>query len=341
MSELPPAAPQVTSLSRLFSLLEHRNAWLAAALSTVAMVMFFVLTLDGAAVRSAWQAISPRLLLVTAALISINALLDGWWLAVITRAPRRSTYRVVAWHMLLSSILPARLGDIGWMYFMHRWLAQPVARAVFVSFYHRLQDFIIVSLMLVLSLIIARTHIGGAPVLIAALAVLAVMGVACMNLGRLLGVLAALLLRLHRYFHRRWLRVVLEHVLRVRIWYRHRLERKQVLLSFVVIVLRWVSILAAVATVIYTLATHVSVGDSFLLANAYVYFGIVPVQSVGGFGSGEAGLAWMLTHYGVPLAKASALGLLLRLLINVVHVVLWALLLSVLWFLGSETRARS
>ena len=135
----------------------------------------------------------------------------------------------------------------------------------------------------------------------------------------------------HRRFHRRWLRLALEHVLRIRVWYRHRLQRDQVVLSFLVIVLRWVTILAALTLIIDTLAPHIANRDSFFLANTYVYFGIVPLQAVGGFGSGEAGLAWMLTYYGVPLAKASAVGLLLRLLINLVHLALWGLVLSVLW----------
>lgn len=339
MNQLPRQEEGAISLRRVLSFLEHRNAWWAAAVGTAVMVLFFALTLDGAALRAAWQSISLRLFLVTAALISINGLLDGWWLSIITRAPQHNAYRVVAWHMLLSSILPARLGDLGWMYCMHIWLAQPLARAVFVTFYHRLQDFIIVSLMLMLSLAIVRSHIGGTPLLIASLLVLLVMGVVCVSLGQLLGVLAAIVLKLQRRFHRPWLRQALEHVLRVRIWYRHRLERKQVLWSFVVIVLRWVTILAAVAIVISALAGPVSASDSFLLANAYVYFGIVPLQSVGGFGSGEAGLAWMLTHYGVPLAKASAVGLLLRLLINLVHVTLWASVLGLLWLRGRAVRA--
>ena len=340
MSQLPRHEQGTIALPRVLSFLKHRNAWRAAVFGTAVMVLFFALTLDGVALRAAWQSISLRLFLVTAALISINGLLDGWWLSVITRAPQRNAYRVVAWHMLLSSILPARLGDLGWMYFIHNWLAQPLARAVFVTFYHRLQDFIVVSLMLMLSLALVRTHIGGAPLLIATLLVLLVVGVVCASLAQLLGVLAAVVLKLHRRFHRPWLRQVLEHVLRVRIWYRHRLERKQVVLSFIVIVLRWVTILAAVAIVISALAAPVSASDSFLLANAYVYFGIVPLQSVGGFGSGEAGLAWMLTHYGVPLAKASAIGLLLRLLINLVHVSLWAWVLGLLWLLERAARDR-
>ncbi|MCC6709469.1 MAG: flippase-like domain-containing protein [Gammaproteobacteria bacterium] len=336
MNEPASQAAPAPSLASALRFLDHRNAWWAAALGTLAMLAFFVLTLDAGAVHDAWQALTPRLLVIVALLISINGLLDAIWMTVITRAPQSQSYRVVAWHMMMSSVLPARLGDVGLMVCMHRWLAQPPARAVFVTLYHRLQDFIIVSLMLLLSLLVARTQLGGVPVLVAALLILLMMGVVCGNLGRLLGVLAALVLRLQRRFHHRWLRQVLTQVLHVRIWYRHRLTRRQVLWSFVVIVLRWVTILAALTLVIRSLATQVSAGDSFLLANAYVYFGIVPVQSIGGFGSGEAGLAWMLTHYGVPLAHASAVGLLLRLSINLVHMVLWALVVALLWLRGQR-----
>ncbi len=341
MSEPLSSAARLSSLARIFSFLDHRNAWLAAVIGTAVMVLFFALTLDGTTLRAAWQSISPRLFVVTALLVSINGLLDGLWLSIVTQGPRRSAYRVVAWHMLLSSVLPARLGDLGWMVFVHSWLAQPLARAVFVMLYHRLQDFIVVSAMLVLALVVARSDGGGAPVLLAAVLVLALMALLCASLGRLLSVGAALLLRLRRRYRQRWLHAALEHVLRICSWYRHRLRRRQVLLSFIVIVLRWMTILAAVAIVIRTLATHIDAGDSFLLANAYVYFGIVPLQSFGGFGSGEAGLAWMLTHYGVPLAKASALGLLMRLLINLVHVLLWALVLALSRLLGRGGRGQA
>ena len=342
MSESASSASVTRSLARVLSFFEHRYAWLAAAFGTLAMVLFFALTLDGASLRTAWQSISLQLFLITAALISINGLLDGLWLTTITRgsAPRRDAYRVVAWHMLLSSILPARLGDLAWIYFVHTWLKQPAARAVFVTFYHRLQDFIVVSLMLLLSLLVAQSDGWGSMAVIATLVLLALMALLCVGIGQLLGVLAALLLKLQRRLQRRWLRLALEQLLRTRVWYRHRLQREQVVLSFIVIVMRWITILAALTLVIGTLAPHISNHDTFFLANAYVYFGILPLQSVGGFGGGEAGLAWMLTHYGVPLAKASAVGLLLRLLINLVHLVLWALVLAALW-LGGRWQYRS
>ena len=81
------AAPRAPSLASAFRVLEHRNAWLAALLGTLAMLLFFVLTLDASAVRNAWQALTPRLLLAFAVLITINGLIDATWMTVITRAP--------------------------------------------------------------------------------------------------------------------------------------------------------------------------------------------------------------------------------------------------------------
>ena len=49
-----------------------------------------------------------------------------------------------------------------------------------------------------------------------------------------------------------------------------------------------------------------------------------------GRGSGEAGLAWLLVLYGLSVGRASAIGLMIRLLLNMVHVALWLATVTVL-----------
>jgi hypothetical protein len=159
--------------------------------------------------------------------------------------------------------------------------------------------------------------------------VLAALVAGVVYLDRSLGALARCLIHGKQRRSRR-LRGLLGQLLRVRIWYRHRLSREQIALSFAIIVMRWITIMAALAIVIAALATGVTAADSFFLANTYVYLGIIPLQSFGGFGSGEAGLAWLLTHYGFGLTQASAIGVVLRLLINGVHVLLWLGILAAL-----------
>ena len=326
-------------LPRFLNLAEHRGAWLAGAFGTAVMLGFFALTLDLDTLARAWHGIPARTFWLVALLLGINGLIDGTWLAVITRGSGRpgDAWRVVAWHMLVQTLLPARLGDVAWMYWVHNWLEQPLARAIFMGFYHRLQDLMVVSALLVLSLAMTRGSFGSAPVIALAIVLLALATLACLHLERLLGWAGRVLLWLRRRFRRRWLTLLLEHLLMTRAWYRHRLARDQVVLSFVAILLRWVTIVAAVALVIRTLAPVVASDDSFFLANAYIYLGVVPVQSVGGFGTGEAGLAWLLTYYGVPLAQASALGLLTRVLINLVHLALWLVVIPAVYLLRRFT----
>ena len=102
-------------LPRYLKFTEHRAAWLGGALGTAVMVVFFALTIDAATLRQAWQAIPLRVFLLALGCLAVNGLLDGLWLNTITRgsALPGQAYRVVAWHLLLSSLLPARLGDLG------------------------------------------------------------------------------------------------------------------------------------------------------------------------------------------------------------------------------------
>ena len=205
---------------------------------------------------------------------------------------QHDNYTCCTFNLNLSSILPARMGDLGWIYFIHRWLEMPAARAIFVALYHRLQDFIVVSLMFALSIAAARVEIIGANFAFSAIGILLLMCLIWAFLPRMLGMLGACLWILHRRFGNRMLKAALRQVLRVRIWYRHRLTRRQVVVTFTVIAVRWLTILVALSLLIHALATSVNAADSFFLSNAYVFLGIVPLQSVGGFGAGEAGLAW-------------------------------------------------
>ena len=322
-------------LPRYLTFAEHRTAWLAGAFGTVAMVAFFAVTIDATTVTQAWQSIPASILIIATLMTASNAIFEGEWLRIITRdsAPPSQSYRVVAWQLLLQTTLPARLGDLGVIYFIHRWLRQPTGRALFVTLYHRLQDLIAVTGLLLLSLLLARAEMVSLPVVCAAIALCVLLGIGCASLGPALGLCGHILLGLQRRYPRvRWLMFAVRQVLRIRVWYRHRLRRQQVVASFALVVVRWIIILSALGMVIGSLVPQAAAADSFFLATAYIYFGVVPLQGFGGYGTSEIGLAWLLTFYGVSLPQASALVLLLRLLINIVHVGLWSVIvISLRW----------
>lgn len=222
----------------------NRAAWHSAALVSVLMATWFAATIDAQAFWDAINSVPVGVLLGAIMCLVVNSMLDGYWLATMTgdRNLTANAYRVVAWHMLLSSILPARMGDLGWIYFIHRWLEMPAARAIFVALYHRLQDFIVVSLMFALSIAAARVEIIGANFAFSAVGILLLMCLVWAFLPRMLGMLGACLWILHRRFGNRMLKAALRQVLRVRIWYRHGLTRRQVVVTFTVIAVRQASV---------------------------------------------------------------------------------------------------
>ncbi len=178
----------------------HKALWVTTTLLSLAFLAWFAATVDAEtlvdAVRSAgWPVLAATLLFLT-----LNGLADALWLALMAqrRGVLAGAFRVVAWHMLVSSILPARLGDIAWMYFMHRWLHLPGGRAVFIALYHRLQDFLVMSMAFLLAILAVGFEVLGPRFGIAAATGFALMVLLVVYLEWALTVAGLAARRLHR-----------------------------------------------------------------------------------------------------------------------------------------------
>jgi uncharacterized membrane protein YbhN (UPF0104 family) len=319
----------------------HRAVWISTLLGTVAIILWFAFTTDLSAFIGVFEQAGFRAISIVILCIMANAILVVSWLMLIAgrQASLSGASRVVAWHMLVSTILPARLGDLAWMYFMHRWLNFRGSQAVFVALYHRLQDFIAVSGFFVLAVVALGAQALGANVGLAVGALFVVLIGVILWLDRLLTLAALILQRLDRAFGVTVTRLAYRHLLQIRMWYRHSLNPSILWGSFAIIVLRWTVLFLGITVLIHGAAPELDWFDSLFASIAYVLMAIVPLQSFGGFGVGEAGLAWLLTFYGVTLATASAIGLVIRLLTNIVHVVLFLVIMLALSLSRMRTAA--
>ena len=320
--------------TKLSFLNANRSVWLWATISSIVIVLWFLYTLEPRLLREVMNRISPLILGLSLFLLTVNGLLDALWLQLITRPVHRYTgpMRVIAWHMLGSSLLPARIGELAFIYFIHRWLEVPAARALFITLYHRLQDFIVINLFLLMTIIAIGFDTRSIQLVPVASAMLVVLVLMVLHLEYSLTLCALCLRRIHRQMGYRFLHTLLSHLLQVRIWYRHSLKPAQLWLSFLVIVLRWAVVLPAIGLLLHGSVEALNWSHSLFVTNLYLYMGIIPVQAVGGFGAGEAGLIWVLTLYGLSIGSASALSLLIRLLINLVHVSIWLFTVTILFF---------
>jgi uncharacterized membrane protein YbhN (UPF0104 family) len=303
----------------------NRRVWLWASLVTALFIVWFATTVDSETLTSAIAGASPAVVLAAMALLAINGLLAVLWLVVITRRRHSlgSAFEVIGWQMLAASILPARLGDLAWIYLIHQKLKIAPGRAVFIVFYHRLLDFVVASVFFLVSILLVGTDLLGANIGLLAGSVLALLIGIVAALGPLLTLGARLLLWADETFDNRLTRILLGQILHVRVWYRHGLPKMLLWVTFAIIAARWLAILAALSLLIHAMAGPLGWIDSAFLSNVYIYLSIIPLQTFGGFGVGEAGLAWVLTLYGLGLGKASAISLLIRIVINLLHVGFW------------------
>ena len=309
----------------------NRQVWFWAGLVTAAFIVWYASTVDWETLSGTVAGVAPAVFGAAMVLLTINGLLAALWLMVITR--RRDTlgaaFEVIGWQMLAASILPARLGDVAWMYLIHQKLKIPPGRAVFIALYHRLLDFVVASLFFLVSIFLVGLDFLGANIGILAGVVFALLAGIVFALEPLLTLGARVLQWAGRSFDHKVTRVLLSQLLHVRIWYRHGLPRALLWVTFAIIALRWATILAALGLLIQAMAEPPGWVDSAFLSNVYIYFSIIPLQAIGGFGAGEAGLAWALTLYGLGLGKASAISLLIRLVINLLHLGFWLATISI------------
>ena len=317
----------------------HRTVWLSTALVTIAMVLWFAFTIEPAAFAGVLDRAGIGVIAITVSCILLNAALVICWLMLITgsRSTIGGASRVVAWHMFSATILPARLGDLAWMYFIHRWMRIPGGRAVFIALYHRLQDVVVVSAIFLIGIAALGAKALGADVGLLVAAIFVLMLGIVLGLQHLLTLAALIMQRFDRAFDTAVVRIAYHHVLQIRVWYRHGITPTVLWGSFGIIVARWLALLGGMAVLIHAALPELNWLDSVFATSAYFILGIVPLQAFGGFGVGEAGLAWLLTFYGVSLASASSIGLVLRLLTNIVHTILFLAVMLALWV--SQARA--
>jgi len=322
------AAPVIPDFMRIR---DHRAVWLSTVVVTVAIVLWFALTIDARAFTGVFERVGIGAISIAVACITLTALLVVNWLMLIAgrRASLAGASRVVAWHIFVSMILP-RLGDLAWMYFMHRWLKFRGGQAVFVALYRRLQDFIVVSGFFVMAIAVLGVQALGANAGLAIGVLLAVLIGVILGLERLLTLAVLIVRRLDRALGLGLTHLAYRHLLLIRVWFRHSLNPTIQWGSFAIMVVRWAALFLGMAVLIHAAAPQLNWFNSIFVSIAYVLMAVVPLQAFGGFGVGEVGLASLLTFYGVDLATASSIALGLRLLINIVHVAIFLTIIMIL-----------
>ncbi len=289
---------------------------LSLLLLAVVLMQTDVATITGLLRSAAWPALAAAFLCLTG---------EGFFTALRIRLftgkkiCRSDALRANAWYVLLLVLLPARLGEIAAVEVFRRLLGQTYGAAAMSIVAQRLYDVAVLGAFFLAAL----AGLGGMKISgIAWLAAFVAMVAAVLFLRHLIFFLtlgAVILRRGGRGVSRKILRLILQ----ARTWDRHIMRRGVFIPALFFTTMKWVCNLGAL--VFLFASVHLGLGffEATAMAAAYNFLAIIPVQTVGGIGAGDAGLTLLLIAAGLDKNIAAGASILVRLAIIVFPFLFW------------------
>jgi len=306
--------------------------WLAAVLVSTVLLVFLVSQADLDYLLSMWDRVQPAFLAVGIFVVTLDCWATGQRLRTLhlgsVRRPRAEYMNIEATHGFLLILLPARLGELPYLVLLRR--LGMAHGEVFANFiYARLLDTMVLALFFLSSLLLIVGEREGVATWIP------IVVVACTLFGLMfLGVeqVAAVVVRIMHRFHVRgsalsqWLLRVLSVARR---WSRRlRLEGVR-WMALVWTCARWSAVMILTWAAFGAFGIHLGVVETLFLGAGLCFVTVIPLQTVGGFGVSEMGLAGLLVVTGHPWQEATATALLVR----VAYVAMMLAGLAVAWVL--------
>jgi uncharacterized protein (TIRG00374 family) len=290
--------------------------WLAALLVSVVLLAFLVSQADLGYLLSLWGSAQPVFLVIGVLVVIVDCWATGLRLRIlhlgVTRRPRAVYMNIEVMHGLLLQLLPARLGELPYLVLLRRRLGMDHGE-VFANFiYQRLLDTMVLALFFLSSLLLIVGDRESVSTWIPMVLV------ACTLFGLMfLGVeqVAAVVVRIMHRFHVRgsalshWLLRVLSVARR---WSRRlRLEGVR-WMALVWTCTRWSAVMVLTWAAFAAFGIRLGVVETLFLGSGLCFATVIPLQTVGGFGVSEMGLAALLVVTGYPWQEATATALLVR-----------------------------
>ena len=259
--------------------------------------------------------------------------MTAWRIRIFTGgvAPFTAALRTNAWYALMLIALPARLGEAVAVMLFRRHLGLATGAALASVVVQRIYDLIILAAIFAVALAGLSGALPRGFLLMAGLVVLGLSIVVLMQLDALFTIAATQLRQRPR------MRPLLRVTLQARLWHRHRMVGDAVPAAVVATMAKWTCNLGALAVLVLATAVGLGVVDSVVVAAAFNFLAIVPLQTVGGFGLGEAGIMVLLGAFAVPLAIAAPVGIVIRAVLIGTTVLFWGLVMAGLKLRGEQT----
>ena len=237
-------------------------------------------------------------------------------------------FSLTAWYVVLLVLLPLRLGEVAVVLLMKKYLDQDASPALMNVLVQRLFDLVTLCVVFLACMLFFSSVFESAQLKLLALLCLLLLSWLLTRLDKII-VLPALLLIHSGVPRSSKRRAILRILVQARTWYRHRLTLPRSSMALLLSLGKWLCNLLAFVFLLQALQLPVDFTASLVIAAAYNFLTIVPVQTIGGIGLSEVGLSGLLVFAGLPLAMAASASILVRVVVIFIPFLFWGLVMAI------------
>ena len=275
----------------------------------------------------------PAFVVLSIALFLLEGVFTSLRFYLLTPGDRglAACFSLTAWYVVLLILLPLRLGEVVVVLLLKKYLDQDASPALMNVLVQRLFDLVTLCVVFLACMLFFSSIFESTQLKLLALLCLLGLSWVLTRLDKIIALPAWFLSR-HGVPKAGKLRVLLRTLLQARTWYRHRLTLPRSSVALVLSLGKWLCNLLAFVFLLQALQLPVDFSSSLVIAAAYNFLTIVPVQTIGGIGLSEVGLSGLLVFSGLPLVLAASATILVRVVVIMIPFLFWVLVMSVTRF---------
>ncbi len=304
--------------------------WVVSFIVSVMLLGGLLSQLDIGLFNATIQHIRTDMAIIAVCCAFLSNLAMSWRLGVLMRNRTMHSFwhrlNVTLFHETYLAVLPARLGEIAYIIMLQKRFSIPVGAAIANLAFQRLCDLLIVICLLAIGLAIlaAEGHVAGYYVLPCIIIIICLI-ITIHKTDRVASVFAMGIMRILGR-RKRWQRRLLSTLFSIRGWYMHRLSYSEYFEVVLATLVGWLCTLGVIYFCLRAIQINLNIGEILSIGSAYNLISAIPIQTIGGFGANEAGLASLFMLFGWSYVLAISMSLTTRLLLLVipfVQVGLW------------------
>ncbi len=291
--------------------------WYIGGIVSIALLLFVILQVDLDKIKYIFNTISWGIFLIAILVLLSEGFFTALRFKLFTpgNPPLIKCLELTAWFIISLIILPARLGEIAVIILLKNNLGQSTGSSIMNVLTQRFIDLLFLCSMSLAFVFLNQNFQHSLYLYLIIFTIMSLLFLSLYKLDVLLGFIASLFFRQKIRPKHRLPRTFFRMSLQARIWYRFHMNNDIFTKAILVSLCKWISNVGGLALLLYSLNLPLGEVQLLLASTAYNFLAIIPLQTIGGLGISEAGLAGILVFFGLSMTFAASVSIMIRLVL--------------------------